>query len=170
MHIRGRISGRVAFLEARILPHQWQSADTYDMRILLVEDEPSQQEALGIALTVSGHTVVPATDVPEALALIDDPLDAAILDVRLPDPSGLNRDGLTVLSELRARQPNIPIAVFTGIPLSDAEEVLAQSHTVSILYKPQTLDRIFDFLTQHLAQSATRNAGDAQRARKRGTV
>lgn len=140
------------------------------MRILVVEDEPSQQEALGIALTVSGYTVLPATDVQEALELIEDPLDAAILDVRLPDPSGRNRDGLTVLSELRARQPNIPIAVFTGIPLSDAEEVLAQSHAVTVFYKPQTLDRIFDFLAEHLAQSAPRNARDVERARKRGTV
>ena len=142
-------------LYACTLPDNRQSADIHDVRVLLVEDEPCQQEALGIALTVSGYTVLPATDVQEALALIHDPVDAAILDVRLPDPSGLNRDGLTVLSELRARQPNIPIAVFTGIPLSEAEELLAQSHTVTVFYKPQTLDRIFDFLTQQLAHRAT---------------
>ena len=116
------------------------------MRILFVEDEPSQQEALAIALTASGYTLLQATDVPEALTLIDEPLDAAILDVRLPDPAGLNRDGLTILRELRARQRSIPIAVFTGIPLSDPEERLARCNGATVLYKPQTLDRILDFL------------------------
>lgn len=54
------------------------------MRILFVEDEPSQQEVLALALTASGYTVLQATDVPQALALLDDAFDAAILDVRLP--------------------------------------------------------------------------------------
>lgn len=123
------------------------------MRILLVEDEPSQQEVLGIALTVSGYEVLPATDVAEALAALGNPLDAAILDVRLPDPAGLNRNGLTVLGELRATQPNIPIAVFTGVPLSEGEELIARSLGATVLYKPQTIDRILDFLADHLVKT-----------------
>jgi DNA-binding response OmpR family regulator len=121
-------------------------------RILLVEDEPSQQEALAIVLTTSSYTLLQAMDVQEALMLVNEPLDAAILDVRLPDASGLNRDGLTILGELRARHPSIPVAVFTGIPLSDTEEGVANSHGATVLYKPQTLDRILDFLAHHLAQ------------------
>lgn len=122
------------------------------MRILLVEDEPSQQEALDVALTAYHHTVILAKDVPQALSLLDDRYDAVILDVRLPDPTGLNRDGLTLLGEFRARQPGTPVAVFTGIPLTDAEERFAASHHATVLYKPQSLDRIFEFLAFHLAQ------------------
>ena len=133
------------------MPYHTRSADTILMRILLVEDEPSQQEALGIALTVSGYTVLRATDVKEALAAINQPLDAAILDVRLPDPAGLNRDGLTVLGELRAKQPRVPVAVFTGVPLSEAEELLARSHGATVLYKPQTFDQIFAYLAECLS-------------------
>jgi DNA-binding NtrC family response regulator len=123
------------------------------MRILLVEDEPSQQEALDIALTAYHHTVVLAKDVPQALSLLDDPYDAVILDVRLPDPTGLNRDGLTLLGEFRARQPHIPVAVFTGIPLTEAEELFAASQHATLLYKPQSLDRILEFLQLHLPQT-----------------
>jgi len=119
------------------------------MRILLVEDEPSQQEALGIVLTVSGYTVLRAINVDEALAFVNTPLDAAILDVRLPDLKGLNRDGLTVLRELRTRQRSrIPVAVFTGIPLSDDQESLVQSHDATLFYKPQTFDPILAFLAR----------------------
>ena len=135
------------------LPGPVRPADNSFVRILLVEDEPSQQEVLGIALTVSGYTVLPATDVAEALAMLNNPLDAAILDVRLPDPAGLNRNGLSVLGELRVRHPNIPIAVFTGVPLSDGEELIARSLGASVLYKPQTLDRILDFLAGHLVKT-----------------
>lgn len=119
------------------------------MRVLLVEDEPSQQEALGIVLTVSGYTVLRAINVDEALAFVNTPLDAAILDVRLPDLKGLNRDGLTVLRELRTRQRSrIPVAVFTGIPLSDDQESLVQSHDATLFYKPQTFDPILAFLAR----------------------
>jgi len=120
------------------------------MRILLVEDEPSQQEALSIALTVSGYTVLQATDTQDALDVMDEQFDAAILDIRLPDPAGLNRDGLTVLGELRSKHPGIPVAVFTGIPLTDAEQLFTRSQNATVLYKPQTLDRIIEFLTLHL--------------------
>ena len=123
------------------------------MRILLVEDEPSQQEALAIALTASGYTVTPATNIPEALALVDDPFDAVILDVRLPDPTGLNRDGLTILGEFRSRQPRVPVAVFTGVPLTAAEELFADAQNATVIYKPQTLDRILEFLALHEAHT-----------------
>lgn len=116
------------------------------MRVLLVEDEPSQQETLGIALTAIGHTVVQASDVPEALARLNHSLDAAILDVRVPDPSGLQRDGLTVLAELRIKHPHIPIAVFTGVPLSEDEAIHAAAHSATVFYKPQTFDVLIDFL------------------------
>jgi CheY-like chemotaxis protein len=135
--------------ERNLLRNREPSSDKQSMRILLVEDEPSQQEALGIVLTVSGYTVLQAVNVDEALALVKTPLDAAILDVRLPDPKGRNRDGLTVLRALRTRQRrSIPVAVFTGIPLSDDQESLVRSHNATLFYKPQTFDPILAFLAQ----------------------
>jgi DNA-binding response OmpR family regulator len=116
------------------------------MRVLLAEDEPSQQETLGIALTVTGYTVLSATNVDEAIDMLDADPEAAILDVRLPDPRGCNRDGLTVLHELRAKYPDIPVAMFTGVPLSEVEASFAQYHRAKVLYKPQTYDVVLDFL------------------------
>jgi DNA-binding response OmpR family regulator len=117
------------------------------MRVLLVEDEPSQQETLGIALTVSGYTVLCADNVDEAMDMLDADPEAAILDVRLPDPKGCNRDGLTVLHELRAKHPDIPVAIFTGVPLSEVEASFAQFHRAKVFYKPQTYDVVLNFLS-----------------------
>jgi DNA-binding response OmpR family regulator len=119
------------------------------VRVLLVEDEASQQEALGIVLTATGYTVLPAMDVRDALASLDAHFDAAILDVRLPDPDGLSRDGFTVLHALRAKHPDLPVAVFTGVPLSDTDTRVAHDHNATVLYKPQSFDTILEFLATH---------------------
>ena len=122
------------------------------MRVLFVEDETSQQEALTLMLTATGYTVVQAMDVRDALAMLDGAFDAAILDVRLPDPEGLSRDGFTILDALRAKHPDMPVAVFTGVPLSEADARLADVYNATVLYKPQTFDAILDFLAKRVCR------------------
>jgi CheY-like chemotaxis protein len=53
-------------------------------------------------------------------------VDAVSLDVRLPDPKGLERSGLTLLAYLRAstEHAHLPVLIFTGQPLSQEEEIL----------------------------------------------
>jgi two-component system, OmpR family, copper resistance phosphate regulon response regulator CusR len=125
------------------------------MRVFVVEDEAPQQEALGIVLMTTGYAVVLARDVAEAFILMDDRFDAVILDVRLPDPEGLNRDGFAVLSALRTRYPNLPVALFTGVPLSDEQLKIAHEHDATVFHKPQTFDGILDFLSSVRAKTAT---------------
>jgi CheY-like chemotaxis protein len=117
------------------------------VRVLFVEDEPSQQEALSIALEAAGYTLLQASDVPQALGMLGEQVDAAILDVRLPDDADLGRNGLTILGELRVAHPHIPVAILTGVPLSDDDLNFVDEHRAIVLYKPQTFDAIFDFLT-----------------------
>jgi CheY-like chemotaxis protein len=118
------------------------------MRVLLVEDEPSQQESLSMLLKAVGFAVLQASDVEEALRMLEADFDAAILDVKMPDPKLLNRDGLTVLHRLRAKHPDIPVAVFTGQPLADDEVSFARHHRAKVMYKPQTYDVLIDFLSK----------------------
>jgi len=59
--------------------------------ILVVEDEPSYQEALNVGLTVEGFVVVAAHNLSEARTLLasSNP-DLILLDVMLPDGSGID--------------------------------------------------------------------------------
>jgi two-component system response regulator RegX3 len=59
--------------------------------ILVVEDEPSYQEALNVGLTVEGFVVVAAHNLAEARTLLasSNP-DLVLLDVMLPDGSGID--------------------------------------------------------------------------------
>ena len=82
-------------------------------RVLVVEDEPHLREAVSEALALEGFSVVQAADGDEAAGLIDHPdrFDLLLTDVQMPG----RLDGLGVAARARARQPDLPIVVATGL-------------------------------------------------------
>jgi two-component system response regulator MprA len=80
------------------------------MRILIADDELAVREALGRALTSEGYEIAFAGDGDETLVAVErDQPDAAILDVMMPPP-----DGLEVCRQLRAADNTIPILMLTA--------------------------------------------------------
>ncbi|NYJ03691.1 two-component system KDP operon response regulator KdpE [Nocardioides thalensis] len=78
-------------------------------RVLVVDDEPQILRALAINLRAGGYDVVAAADGTEALAAAqENPPDAVVLDLGLPDV-----DGVTVIAALRGRS-DVPILVLSG--------------------------------------------------------
>ncbi|MBM4335911.1 MAG: sigma-54-dependent Fis family transcriptional regulator [Deltaproteobacteria bacterium] len=76
-------------------------------RILVADDEPSIRLVLRDALEGAGHEVVEAADGNVARALLSaQPIDLALLDLRMPGPSGLE-----LLDELRSRGADAPPVV-----------------------------------------------------------
>ncbi len=73
------------------------------MKILIVDDERSARLILGSMLrTVPDVELVEASTLEEARrALAADPIDLVLVDLRL-GPGAANRDGLTLLQEIRA--------------------------------------------------------------------
>jgi DNA-binding response OmpR family regulator len=59
--------------------------------VLIADDDADHRELMSIALRKFGHDVVEAGDTRTAQALIDrGPVDALLLDVRMPDESGVD--------------------------------------------------------------------------------
>jgi len=86
-----------------------------EMRILVVEDEPTMRQMLRDGLREHGHTVITAEDGPEGLRLAGDvQLDMILLDVLLP-----KLNGWQVLQELKRRQNSASILMLTAC---DGEE------------------------------------------------
>jgi two-component system copper resistance phosphate regulon response regulator CusR len=80
------------------------------MRILVVEDESALAQSLAKGLRQAAHAVDLAPTLAEArtkLAL--EPYDAVVLDLGLPDGSGL-----TLAREIRGRGDRVPILVLTA--------------------------------------------------------
>ena len=72
-------------------------------------------------LAHAGFTAHHAVTVDEALAILRrEHVDAVSLDVKVPDPKGLERSGLSLLTTLRAMPgyAKVPALIFTGMPLS----------------------------------------------------
>jgi DNA-binding response OmpR family regulator len=79
-------------------------------RILVVEDSPDLAEALQRNLTLDGYEVLLATKAAHAMPLVaSSPPDLIILDLGLPD-----RDGYTVLKELRDRGNSVPVLILSA--------------------------------------------------------
>jgi DNA-binding NarL/FixJ family response regulator len=85
------------------------------MKILVVDDHVLIREALrGLFRELKPDaTVFEAADAAQAMQLLVDQPDAALLllDLSLPD-----RDGFTLLAEVRARHPGLPVVVLSGFP------------------------------------------------------
>ncbi|MGB5382090.1 MAG: response regulator transcription factor [Acidimicrobiia bacterium] len=83
------------------------------MRVLIVEDEPSYVDALSVALEREGFDVLAAVDGRAGLlSFLEDPPDIVLLDLMLPEMSGLD-----VLRGIRS-EANTPVIVLSA---KDAE-------------------------------------------------
>jgi CheY-like chemotaxis protein len=120
--------------------------------VLVVQDEPNIQETLAVVLTLVGFKAYRAGNVEEALRILgEESIDAISLDVDLPDPEGLERDGLTLLKYLRSvpEFANLPV-LFTGVELEPEEEALVAGLHVKVFYKPQPYSDLIDELNRVL--------------------
>ena len=85
-----------------------------ELRVLLIEDSPSDARIVRELLADGGHrrtSVVCAGSMSEALAhLREHVFDAVLLDLSLPDS-----DGLDSLASLQGRLTGVPIVVLTGL-------------------------------------------------------
>ena len=80
------------------------------MRVLLVEDDPTLNRQLDMALQAAGYAVDVSTNGRDAWALADaEDFDAVVLDLGLPQ-----MDGLTVLKRWRAAGRGMPVLILTA--------------------------------------------------------
>lgn len=98
------------------MPPQHANGTGTPIRVLLVEDDAATARACQQALESTGEACVShARTVSEAFALMNaEPFDVALVDVGLPDGSGLR-----IVATLAARKPPTPALVMTV--LDDAE-------------------------------------------------
>ena len=85
-------------------------ADGKPINVLVVDDEPVLAELVSMALRYEGWDIATAGDGATAIALArENPPDVVVLDVMLPDMSGLD-----VLHELRDQIPGLPLLLLTA--------------------------------------------------------
>jgi HAMP domain-containing protein/signal transduction histidine kinase/CheY-like chemotaxis protein len=112
-------------------------------RLLIVEDNEIEQESI---MTLLGHQDIEMKAVStggDALAaILDEPFDCVVLDLRLPDMTGFE-----LLEKVRSEAAlnDIPVVVFTGKDLSGEEELRLKTMAKSIVLKDvQSPERLLD--------------------------
>lgn len=84
------------------------------MRVLIIEDNVTQAESLGLVLKAAGHVVYLAGDGNQGLSQLDVHVaDLAVIDLATP-----GMDGREFLARLRAdpRWEPLPVVISTGLP------------------------------------------------------
>lgn len=79
------------------------------MNVLVVEDEPKLADGLARFLTYAGFHVTVAGTLAEAKRQLEQPFDAVLLDVRLPDG-----EGWTLIPKLKTLKPRPAIILATA--------------------------------------------------------
>jgi two-component system response regulator PilR (NtrC family) len=107
-------------------------------RILVVDDETSMQDFLGILLQRSGHEVVTCGTATQAvLALESDEYDLIISDIRMPEMSGLE-----LLERVRDLCPETPIVLITAHGTAESAVEAMKHGAYDYLTKPFSVDEI----------------------------
>ena len=122
--------------------------------ILVIDDEPVVRRLACLTLRQAGYTCLEADSALAALEqLQSDPqqLDGMVVDIRLPDMSGLNLVRLA-----RVHRPRTPALFISGYAQPAVEEPELQQLLQAFLPKPFTPDQLLAAVREFLptAQSA----------------
>ncbi|WEK44774.1 MAG: response regulator [Candidatus Sphingomonas colombiensis] len=142
-------------------------------RVLIVEDDPRQREAVGKLLASSEVETVGAGTAAECLErLKEQTFDCMVLDLTLPDATGFS-----LLETLSAdgSHPFPPVIVYTGHDLSSEQEQRLRRYSDSIIIKgarspERLLDEVSLFLHQVVNELPPEQQKMIQKARSRDAI
>ena len=107
-------------------------------KILVVEDEPINAQMLENMLICMGHSPKTVTNGNDAIMLAsEESYDAILLDINLPDISGLE-----VAKIIKEKKPNIPIIAITANAHKDDRKASELAGIRYHLVKPVTFQEL----------------------------
>ena len=107
-------------------------------RILVVDDEPSMREMLGIMLRKEGFEVLAAESRSQAATLLGQgPVEMIITDVKLPDG-----DGLEILRHVKAASPETVVIVMTAFGSHEMNVAAMRLGADAYLTKPFDVEEL----------------------------
>jgi DNA-binding NtrC family response regulator len=121
-------------------------------RILIVDDESSLRTALFRVLDRQGYQVITANCMREAEVLGlsgDQPIDLALVDLRLPDG-----DGIDLMRKLKATHPNIQVIVMTGHGTIELAVRATQNGAFHFVTKPFNMEELLSIVTRAVSHKS----------------
>src|SRR5881296_2282789 len=112
--------------------------------ILVVDDESEIREGLELLLKGEGYGVSSAETGESGLAKLEEqPFDLLLLDVSLPD-----RNGLDMLKEIRRRDPDLSVVLFTAYGSIDMARAAFKNGAMDYITKPWSNEELLAQVAQ----------------------
>jgi DNA-binding NtrC family response regulator len=134
-----------------------------EKNVLLIDDEASLRRSVSIGLMQKGYHTEPCENGMKGLQTLEMfnkkkiPLEAAVVDIRLPDI-----DGIKLLKVIKFNYPDTPVIIITGHGNEGiAEEVKAQK-AEAYLEKPFTIDELTALL-EEIPQTAKKEEAPVEK-------
>lgn len=130
------------------------------IRILFVDDEPSIRLTLPAILEMHGFVVTTASDVPEALGLIQkEQFDVLLSDLNIGQPG----DGFTIVSAMRRVQPSAVTVIITGYPAFETALEAIRKQVDDYVVKPTDVNQLIETIERKLHQRQPHMPRDLRR-------
>jgi len=136
--------------------------------ILIVDDEQSYRQLLGLVFEGDGHAIRTASNGREALALIQtEPADIIISDVKMPD-----MDGIELLAAVRETQPDLGVVLMTAFASVETAREAFKLGADDFITKPFDVEELKLIVKKTLEKQALidENRAFKRAQRDRGSV
>ena len=106
--------------------------------VIIIDDDPGMNHMLTDLISSIGHQALGAQTLARGLELVKTrPCDVVLLDVMMPDGSGLD-----IISEIRALEPPPEVIIMTGVGDPDGAETAIRAGAWDYLQKPLSPKKI----------------------------
>jgi len=116
------------------------------LTVLVVEDELLIRWSIAETLAQAGHTVIEAEDGASALARLrgaSAPIDAVLLDYRLPDSNDLS-----LLASIRKLSPQSPVILMTAYGTPEVCQGARDLGVYTVMNKPFEMHEVEDVVAE----------------------
>jgi CheY-like chemotaxis protein len=119
--------------------------------VLIVDDDPRIRNLLAESLTTLGYETHVAGDGNAAMENVrSGKLDCVISDIKMPE-----LDGLTLLHQIKAEQPSLPVVMITGFAFQQHRDRALNSGAAGFITKPFRLEKIEEVLQRVMSRPAS---------------
>jgi DNA-binding NtrC family response regulator len=124
-------------------------------RILVIEDDRLMQEALTAVLESIGHEVHCESDGRAGFEnFLENEYDLIITDLRMTPI-----DGLTLIREVKAKKPDMPVIMITGYPTVETSVEAIKSGATDFITKPFEISMVEVAIRQALERKGQSGTG-----------
>jgi len=124
-------------------------------QILIVDDSKDLTHVIADFLSMYGYQVHTALNGYDALQCMDSqPIQIVVSDIHMP-----RMDGFTLMGEIKARYPKVPIVLITGFSVGEAQKMAFERGANAFVAKPfklKELKNVIESVSQEAKTTAPR--------------